>query len=101
MTHSVQAAELLTDHRRAAAQHFRRIKPTRRRQISPGSEQRLSELQTLAFVQPETAPRGQSLAVHPRAKIRPGQGQHAFFFSHHGESAEGDFDHRCIQSVAQ
>ncbi|MNP42452.1 hypothetical protein D3C76_1362180 [compost metagenome] len=50
MAHSVQAAELFTDYRRAAAQHFRCIKPARRRQIGPGAEQRAGELQTLAFV---------------------------------------------------
>jgi predicted amidophosphoribosyltransferase len=72
---AIQPAEFLAHYRGTAAQHLRRIKTTGRSQIGPSAEQWLGELQRLAFVQFETAPRRQRLPVHLRAEIRPGQRQ--------------------------
>ena len=99
--HAIKSAKLFAHHRCTAAQNLWRVETTGRRQISPGAEQWLGELQCLPFAQFETAPRRQRLAVDQRPEISPGQRQQAVLFGHHRKPAQGDFDDRHIQSITQ
>ena len=98
---AIQPAQLLAYHRGATAQHARRVEASRRGQVSARAVERLHEIQGLTLAQPETAPRLERLTIHGGGQVCTRQRQCAIALGDDAKTAQGDFNHRRLQPIAQ